>query len=181
MTPFAEVWRAGRGWVELLSGRPAGVECFNRTRAGVASALIVYALMIALTLAIQGIRSGVLTTLQALFSVAANALPLAGVAVVIVASIGALRLSATFADLFVPATYAMAFVLAAGLPVSLFLPEFYSNFLLLLLAFMFYREARIAGKMSVGLSVAFAALSIVVLVGLPFGLYMLTVTAAPPA
>jgi len=48
------------------------------------------------------------------------------------------------------------------------------------LGYMLYREARDIGKIGIGLSIAFAALGIVALVALPFGLYMLSVPAAPP-
>ena len=46
---------------------------------------------------------------------------------------------------------------------------------------MRYREARDIAKLGIGLSIAFAALSIVALVALAYGLYMLTVPAASAA
>ena len=110
-----------------------------------------------------------------------NALPLLGIGLVIQLTVQFLRLGTSFNALFVPAVYALAFILAFGLPLSLFADSIFANAMLGALGYMRYREARDIAKFGIGLSIAFAALSIVALVALPYGLYMLTVPAASAA
>ena len=101
-----------------------------------------------------------------------NTLPLLALWAVIWATAKMLTISAI--GLMVPTTYAMGFILLIGLPLSLIAGEMFGTALLGALGFMFYRAARAAGKLNVSLSLAFAIVSILALVAMPIGLYMLT-------
>jgi len=81
--------------------------------------------------------------------------------------------------LLVPAVYALAFLLAIGLPLSLLFGNKFANAMMGALGYMFYREARDIAGLGIGVSIAFAVLAIAVLVALPIGLYMVTTPAIP--
>ena len=98
---------------------------------------------------------------QAFVGIVDNALPLLGIGLVIQLTVQFLRLGTSFNALFAGSIFANAMLVALG--------------------YMRYREARDIAKLGIGLSIAFAALSIVALVALPYGLYMLTVPAASAA
>ena len=90
-----------------------------------------------------------------------------------------MRLAIPDNALLVPATYALAFILLIGLPLSLFFGNVFANAMLGALGYMLYRAARDIAKLGIGVSIAFAVLAIAVLVALPIGLYMLTMPAIP--
>lgn len=181
MTTFTELRDAIVGWYLMLTARPDGAERFNLTRYGLGNALFFYLLALILTLGVQGLFTGMPGMYDVYVSVAVNALPLVGLAGAIIVTISLLRLELTFNTLAVPAVYAMTFVLVLQLPLSLWTGGLFSNAILGILAYMFFREARDVGKMSIGVSIAFAVLALLMLVALPAGLYMLLVPAAPAA
>ncbi len=181
MTTFTELRDAVVGWYEMLTARPEGAARFNFTRYGLGNALFFYLVMIIVTLGVQGLLRGLPGLYDVYISVAVNALPLLGIGFAILLTIAALRLELTITALAVPAVYAMTFALLIQLPLSLLTEGQFSNAILGLLAYLFYREGRDVGKMSIGVSIAFAALSIVMLVALPAALYMLLVPAVPSA
>jgi hypothetical protein len=181
MTVFTELRDALIGWYEMLTARPEGAKRFSFTRQGLGNALFFYLVMIIVTLGVQGLMRGLPGFYDVYIGVAVNALPLLGLAFAILLTIAALRLNLTFTALAVPAVYAMTFVLLIRLPLSLWPGSLLSYAILGLLAYLFYREGRDVGKMSIGVSIAFAALSIVMLVVPQEALYMLLLPAAPPA
>jgi hypothetical protein len=181
MTVLKDLRSAVVGWYELLRARARGAARFNATRAGLINALLSYVLVVIVTLVVQGSMGLLASVSDVAISAAVNVLPLLGLSLAIVLTLAALRLELSFPTLAVPAIYAMAFVLLIQLPLSLWTGGLFSNAILAVLAFMLYREAREVGKMSIGVSIAFAALCIIALVALPSGLYMLLVPAVPPA
>lgn len=181
MNAITELREAAIGWFEMLTARPDAAERFSATRGGIVNALVIYFLAIVVVLTVQSVAAELPNYADVFLAVLLNALPLLGIAAAIGITITLLRSGVAFAALFVPATYATTFVLVMGLPLSLFMGPGVSNALLGVLGYMLYREARDIGKMSIGLSIAFAALTIVALVALPAGLYMLSVPPAVPA
>lgn len=75
-------------------------------------------------------------------------------------------------QMMVAGVYALAFLLVAALPLALFGVSL-SSVLLGLLAFALYRGARMILGLSIASAIAYAALSVVLLVALPLSLYML--------
>lgn len=182
MTAIAELRDAVIGWRDMLASRPEGADRFTATLPGLGNALIFYLLAILLTLAVQSMVWGLPGLQEAYVTIAVNALPLLGIALAIGFTLAAARPRATFNKLAVPIVYGLTFVLVLQLPLTLVaVGGLLANLVLVILGYLFYRVARDAGKMSAGISIAFAALSIVALVALPGGLYMLLVPAVPPA
>lgn len=176
MNAFGELRDALIGWGELIVGRAEAAGRFNASRAGLINAIGCYVAVVLVTMLLPAFWLGMPRYDQLFTGLLINCLPLAGVAFAIVASRAMLRLEVTFAELFVPAVYALSFVLLVGLILS-FVATIFANALLGILGFMLFREARDIGKMNIGVSLAFALFGIVALVAPSFALYMLTVPA----
>ena len=174
MNALTEVKNAAIGWLDLLGSRPDAAARFNATRRGFITMLGVYFVLVIITNTIQAatLYSTPPGIIDLVVSLGINALPLLAVFVVIVLTVRVLRAPVGPLALMVPAGYALGFVLAIGLPLSLFGVNF-SAALQGILGYMFYRLARDIGKFSIGISIAFAILTVVLLVAIPLGLYML--------
>jgi hypothetical protein len=176
MNAFTELRLAAIGWLDLVIGRKEGGGSFNPSRSGTINAIGFYVIVVLITMLVPSFWLGMPDYSQLFTGLMINCLPLVGVAFAIWVTRMLLRLEATFLMLFVPAVYALAFILLAGLLLS-FVGNVFSNALLGVLGYMLYREARDIGKMNIGVSLAFAVLGIVALVAPSFALYMLTVPA----
>ena len=179
MNAFTELKQAAIGWLDIIANRPGGAERFNRSGRGLINAVAFYFLLVLFTILVQGVSTSFPTYSQIFTGLLVNALPLLGVALVIVATIRALGAGIPVNALLVPATYALAFVLLIGLPLSLFFGNIFANAMMGALGYMLYRAARDIAKFGIGISIAFAVLTIAVLVALPIGLYMVTIPAIP--
>jgi hypothetical protein len=179
MNPIHEAGQAAIGWLDIIGNRAGGADRFNTTQRGLVNALGVYLVLVLFSIAVQAVSFGSPGIGQVLLGVFVNALPVLGVALVVWATVSLLAPAVSVYGLLVPAIYALAFILAIGLPLSLFGGNLFSNAMLGALGYMFYRLARYMARLSIGISIAFAVLSIVVLVALPIGLYMVTMPANP--
>jgi hypothetical protein len=176
MNAFRELWLAAIGWLDLIIGRKDSTGGFNATRSGAINAIGFYIVVLLLSMLVPAIWLGMPDYSQLFTGLLINCLPMVGVAFAIWVTRMLLRLETTFLMLFVPAVYALAFVLLAGLLLS-FIGNVFSNALLGVLGYMLFREARDIGKMNIGVSLAFAVFGIVALVAPSFAIYMLTVPA----
>jgi hypothetical protein len=179
MNAFAELKQAAIGWLDIIANRPGGPERFNRSGRGLANAVGFYFAMVLFTILVQGVSTSFPTYDRIFLSLVVNALPLLGIALVIVGTVRVLRAGIEVNALLVPAAYALGFLLLIGLPLSLFFGNIFANAMLGALGYMLYRAGRDIAKLGIGVSIAFAVLAIAVLVALPIGLYMLTVPAIP--
>jgi hypothetical protein len=179
MNIVAELKGAAIGWLDIIANRPGGPERFNRSGLGLANAVGFYFLMVLFTILVQGVSTSFPAYDEIFLALIVNALPLLGIALVIFATVHVLRLQIPINALLVPASYALAFVLLIGLPLSLFFGNIFANAMMGALGYMLYRAARDIAKLGIGVSIAFAVLSVAVLVALPIGLYMLTMPAIP--
>jgi len=172
MNAFGELWRAIVGWLDLLTARPGAAEKFNLTGLGLINATgCFFAVVLALIL-IESSLSGFPGWATVVLSLVANALQLGVVWVVIWLTARVFRTPVV--AMAVPATYAMAFVLGASLPLAYLGGSNILTATLGVIGFMLFRVAREVGKLRLGISVAFAILSIAALVATRVGLYMLT-------
>ncbi|MDP1732366.1 MAG: hypothetical protein Q8L54_14570 [Devosia sp.] len=179
MNALEDIKQAAIGWLDLIASRPGGAERFNRSGRGLANAVIFYFLMVLFTIIVQGVSVSFPTYERIFVGLLVNALPLAGVALVVLATVRLLRVQVPVTALMVPAVYALAFLLLIGLPLSLFFGNLFANALMGILGYMLYRAARDIAKLGIGTSIAFAVLAIAVLVALPIGIYMVTMLAIP--
>jgi len=168
------------GWGELLRNRVGWRDGFDFGPSGLLAAFTWYFLLVVGTIVIQFMRGGRGTVEQVLLTTAINILPVVGIAIAIGLSIFALRAKTSFNALLVPALYAMTFMLILGIPLS-FIEVPTGPLLLALLGYALYREGRAIAGFPVTLSIAFAALCVVLLVALPLSLYMVSATGPGPA
>ena len=179
MKLWAALSRAWRGWLLLLRGDPAWAQHFTTTNPGLAAALAIFFLVAFLSVAFASLSVG----MPNLFGIA-SALVVQGLS--ILALLLAIKLTnrvlatpAPLRTLLVPGIYALVAYLLAGTLVSLI----GGPALLLVwagLGYLLYRLGRVAAGWSRGVSVAFAVLTIALLVGMPVSLYMLLNPAASP-
>ena len=179
MNALEDIKQAAIGWLDLIANRPGAAERFNSGGRGLATAVVFYFLMVLFTILVQGVSVSFPTYEQIFLGLLVNALPLAGVALVVVATVRLLRVQVTVNALMVPAVYALAFLLLIGLPLSLFFGNLFAKAMMGVLGYMLYRAARDIAKLGIGISIAFAVLAIALLVALPIGIYMVTTPAIP--
>lgn len=163
---------AVRGWVALTLGRPGWREQFVLTRDGLIVAVCFYFGAVLCGILFQSLVIGVPNILELLASLGIHALPLLGMVASILVTIAALRIRRPAIDMLVPGVHAMTFLLILGLLVSLLIPGI-ATLLLGLMGYMLFRAGRNVLGLGLGPALAFAALTIVLLVALPTGLYML--------
>jgi hypothetical protein len=172
MKAFGELWRAIIGWLDLLTARAGAAEKFNLTGLGLVNATGFYFAVVMLLIAIESSLSGFPGWTTVLLSVFANAAWLGVIWLVI--WVTARVLKAPGIAMAVPATYALAFVLGLSLPLVYLAGPNILTATLGVIGFMLFRVAREIGKLGIGISAAFAILSIAALVAVRVGLYMLT-------
>ncbi len=178
MNALPEFWAAVLGWLDLIAGRKDAADKFNLSRAGLVNATGAYFAVVLLSLAVAsalGHNPGLVGTLVAILF---NAIPLAGIWLVILGTAALLRPTSGPLGLLVPVTYAMALILVIRVPLQVLAPELFGNALLGALCFMLYREARGVARLGIGSSLAFAALSAMTLVVVTIGVYMLATGGA---
>jgi hypothetical protein len=163
---------AAAGWYKLVMRQPGWRERFVLTTQGLIVALAGYFGVVILAILIQGALSGTADLGRLAASVVANSLPLAGVILAIVSTVLFLQLKVPMIEMMVPATHALTLLLLAGFVLAI-VGGILAPVLLALLGYMFYRGGREILALSIPFSLAYAGLSIVLLVALPMSLYML--------
>ncbi len=175
MNPLVDIKNAAIGWLDLLGARPDAGARFNATRAGLLTMLATYVVLVLATRIIQSVALfGTPPGIEDLVvTLVVNALPLLAIVLVVYGTVVFLRTPVGVLGLLVPAGYALSIILAIGLPLSLFGGNMFAAAMQGILGYMLYRLARDIGKFSIGISAAFAILTVVLLVAIPVGLYML--------
>lgn len=181
MNPFADLKNAALGWIDLIGSRPVATGRFNATRAGLLTMLGFYFLLVIVTRSVQAVTivGAVPGVTDIAVALVFNALPILVVLAAIFITARFLKPAASDLELMVPAGYALVFLLAIGLPLSLFVGSSFAPALQGVLGYMLYRLARDIGKFSISVSIGFAILSVVLLVAVPIGLYMLLDPSLP--
>jgi hypothetical protein len=181
VNPLIELKNAAIGWLDLIAAKPSGAERFNMTRAGLINALAFYFILVLFTRIVQSVSlQGNFPRYDDIFvALVLNALPLLAIFLVSFVTVQVLKSAVGILGFLVPSTYALVFLLLIGLPLSLFAGSTFSTALQGILGYMLYRLARDIGKFNIGISIAFAVLSIVLLVAVPVALYMLFVREMP--
>lgn len=170
MTYSAEIVAALRGWSEMLLGR-GGAARFSADRRGLFRAVLLYVVMIAGNIAVASAYVGWPEPLALLTTVIINVLPL--VVVLSATAIATGIVQKTFLPLAVPVSYALAFTLAIDMVLlAAGLSEF-ANVLLGVIGLMLFAGARGASGFSIGAAIGYAILTLVALVGISAGFYML--------
>ena len=177
MNPITQFTDAALGWFQLAMRRPDWRGQFDATREGFFTALGIYFTLVMIAILVQGIFSGIPSIPDLAFGIVINGLPLAGALLAAWGTILSLQLKVPMLEAMVPITYAMIFLLIAGIAISA-ISGGLAPILLGILAYLLYRAAREILGVSVVFALAYAGLSIVLLVALPMSLYMLFAPAA---
>ena len=172
MNPFKQFRDAGVGWFALIARQPGWRERFVLTREGLFAALGGYFAIVVVAILVQGIFAGVPSIVDLAVGIAVNGLPLVGTTVALWVTILTLRLKTPIIEMLVPVVHALTFVLIAGVILA-FTGGPLATALLGMLGYMLYRAGREILGLNIALAIAYAALSIVMLVALPMSLYML--------
>ena len=146
-----------------------GAALFNA--AGLVYALVVYAI-VAVACIFAAAAYGLPSPLVLVLRVIVLALPLIAVTIAVYLTKAVLKLETPPLDLIIPAIYVFAVYLLIGTFLS-FAGPIINLILLILIAVALFRQARVVANLSTVNSVAFALLTLVLLVALPASLYML--------
>lgn len=179
-----KIWQnlraASQGWLMILRGEPGWQDHFRLTTPGLVTAIALFYAFAFLSVVLASLRVGVPTLDGFLDIMVVQSLWLVALLVGIFGTRFALRDKAPVLPLLIPGIYAIIAYLVLGSVISL-IAGILLPLLWLGLLFMLYQLARAAGKWTIGVSAAFALLTLVLLVGLPMTLYMLATTFAPIA
>ncbi|HWU18841.1 MAG TPA: hypothetical protein VN155_14255 [Devosia sp.] len=179
MKLWAALSNAFAGWVKILRGDAGWREHFAFTAPGLVTAILIYFFFAFLAIAFASMNIGMPGLGGIASALIVQGLSLAALALAIQGTKAALKSSQPMLDLMVPGTYILVFYLIAGA----FLSLIGGPILLLLwaiLGYLLYRLARLATAWSLGVSLAFAVLTVLLLVAMPVTLYMLSNPAASP-
>ncbi len=172
MNPLAELTASFRGWAESLAGKSTAREHFRTDAGSVAVAAVTLAIAILLSVAAQSAVVGLPSPGQVLFGLSVQAITMLALAAALGWALRFLKLRVGLNTLLVPALYALGYMFVLGIPLTLIGPDA-ALIAVLGLGVLLYFAARRAGRMPMGISVAFAALCVIVLVVVPNALYML--------
>lgn len=172
MTIFKALRQAVYGWIMILRNQAGWEQRFRLTGAGLTTVLVLFYLFAFLAVVLASLEVGV-PTLIGLFSIMLyQSLWLAALLIGIFGTRFAVRDQRSPLPLLVPGVYALTFYLILGALVSLALP-FLLPLLWLGLVYMLFRLGRAAGGWTIGVSAAFAVLTVLLLVGTPMALYIM--------
>jgi len=171
---------AMRGWIRIVRGDDTWRDHFRLTAAGLATALVLFAVLAFLAIALASFSVGVPVLSGFIAAMLVQALSILALVVSALMTRRAVPVAAPLLDLLVPGTYAMVFYLVLGMALSL-VGGPVLMLLWLALALLLFRLGRAAAGWSIGVSAGFATLTLVLLVGMPLILYMLTGPVAVPA
>lgn len=168
------------GWLMLARGDAGWRQRFVLTHSGLVTALVLFVFFALISIALAAIGVNLPTVEGFIAGLLVQGLYIVALLVGIVGTRRAVPIAVPVLDLMVPGLYALVFYLILGTALSL-LGGFALLVLWALLGFLLYRLGRMAAGWSVGVSVAFAVLTMALLVGMPMTLYMLTGPVAAPA
>ena len=161
------------GWVKIVRGQAGWAHHFSLTMPGLVSTLVLFAIFAFLVVIIASFSVGVPTLSGFISVMLAQFLSVVALVLGLKATQLAVPSEAPLPQILVPGIYALIFYLVVGTLFALIGGPLLI-LLWLALAFLLYRLGRVATGWTMGVSVAFAVLTLVLLVGLPLTLYMLT-------
>ncbi|MET3898761.1 hypothetical protein ABIB57_002713 [Devosia sp. UYZn731] len=178
-----KLWAALRdawlGWVDIVRLRPGWQDRFGFSFGALAKALVIFFLFAFLAIAMGSVQGGMPSLPGLLANLLVQSLGLVALLIGIVVTKLAVKSDVPLLRVLVPGIYGMVFYLVAGSVLAAISIETVP-IVLLGLVFLLYSLGRAAGTWSIGVALAFAVLTVVLLVGMPLTLYMLNNPAASP-
>jgi hypothetical protein len=163
---------AAFGWRAIIRGDAAWRGHFDISRRGLLVAILFNLVLVLIGLAITTAVLGIPSFGQFVLAFLLGAVPLLGLALATIWTYWLLRAKTPLLDFLIPEIYAFSVVLLIGTVGSLAGSEI-KLLMLGALAYIVVRAAQVIGGFRLPVSIAFAVLTIVVLVALPRSLYML--------
>jgi hypothetical protein len=178
-----KLWAALRdaflGWVDIVRLRPGWENRFAFSYGALAKALVIFFLFAFLAIAMGSVQVGMPSLNGLVTNLLVQAMGLLALLLGVVVTRLAVKSDVPMLRVLVPGIYGMMLYLIAGSILAAVSTETVP-LVLLGLVFMLYSLGRAAGLWSIGVSIAFAVLTIVLLVGMPLTLYMLTYSSGSP-
>jgi hypothetical protein len=166
------------GWTKILRGEADWAECFRLTPAGLVTALVLFYAFAFLAMVLSSLQLGVPTLFDFLNLMLVQSLWLMALVAALFGTRAVVRDTGSALPVLVPGIFALIGYVLIGTVVSLImgplLPVLWLGVIYLLI-----RLGRVAGRWTFGVSAAFSVLAVLLLVGLPMTLYMLTAPAVP--
>jgi hypothetical protein len=172
MNIFKALQQAFYGWIMIVRGEAGWQDRLRFSGPGLATALVLFYLFAFLAVVLGSLNYGVPTLTDLLIFMLFQSLWLASLLIGQQGTRMAVGDRGPILPLLVPGVYALIFYLILGALVSLAI-GFLLPLLWLGLIFMLFRLGRMAGQWSIGVSAAFAVLTVLLLVGTPIALYMM--------
>ncbi len=171
MTPFGDLTRSFAGWSAIVAGSPNAREQFRTDTGGFVTAAVTLAIAILLSLAAQSASAGMPTLFQLLLTLLEQALTMTLLVVAVVRLLGFLHVGVTPNVLLVPILYALAYAFIVGIPLTVMGPL--ALLVPLALVGLIWRAGMVVGQMNAMQALGVALLCVIVLVVVPYALYML--------
>lgn len=178
-----KVWAALRdavaGWILLLRDEAGWRERFALTAPGLATALIIFAVIAFLAVAFASMSIGMPSLFGVVAAMVVLALPIIALVVSLFGTRMMLQTTEKALDVLVPGSYLLTgFLLFEGVLALIGGPVVLLSWLGL--AYLLYRLARATTGWTRGIAAGFAVLTVVLLVAMRLALYMLSNAAIPP-
>ena len=176
------LWRslsnAFAGWLLILRSDPSWREQFRLTWPGLFTSLVIFLFMAFLAIAMASTYQGMPGGFAILDALLAQCLWIAAVLIAVRLTAFAIKSDVATLDLLIPAIYLLVFYLAVGSVLNLAAP-LAVLLLTLLLLWPFYQLGRVVAGWPAANAAIFAVMTLVLLVGMPQALYMLSNFAGP--
>ena len=173
MKLWAAVSSAWAGWMMILRGEPDWRENFSLTWPGLVTSLVIFLFCAFLAVAVASTYQGMPDIFGVVDALLAQVLWIVAVLVSVVLNARILKSDIRLLDMMIPAIYLLVGYLLAGSLVNLLMPL---AVLVLTagLAYPFYRLGHVVAGWRPANAAVFAVLTVVLLVGIPLALYMLS-------
>ncbi len=173
MKIWSALSQAFSGWMMILRGEAGWREQFSLTWPGLVTGLAIFLFCAFLAIAAASTYQGMPDLLGVLDALLAQSLWIVAILISVRLNAGILKSDISTRDMMVPAIYLMVFYLLAGAVINLVMPL---AVLVLTagLTYPFYRLGRVVAGWRAANAVVFAVLTVVLLVGIPLTLYIIS-------
>ncbi|HTN61490.1 MAG TPA: hypothetical protein VL147_08005 [Devosia sp.] len=179
MKLWAALQAAFLGWVDIVRQRAGWEARFDVSLSGLSKALVIFFLFAFIAIAIGSLQGGMPSPAGLVANLMVQALGVLALLIGIAVTKVAVKSDVPVLRVLVPGVYGLVFYLVAGSILAAISVET-MTIVLLGLIFLLYSLGRMAGGWTLGVSLAFGVLSVVLLVGMPLTLYMLGTPSGSP-
>ncbi len=179
MKLWLAIRNAVRGWVEIVRNQDGWREQFSLSGAGLVTALAIYFFFAFIAIGFGSLSNGMPSGIGVAVNLLVQGLSITALLIGVYLARIILQLDRPVLEMLVPGIYALVFYLIAGTILANIGIQMIT-LALVGVGYLFYRLGRVAGSWPIGVSVAFAVLTVALLVGLPMTLYMLATPAGSP-